>query len=64
MIHKVVTYRNGKCVYANQHDTAESAHKEYERNIKMVKKMPEAGVEKIVVRLVDGEIMAMETIKV
>lgn len=64
MVHEVVTFRNGKCVYVSKHDTAESAHKEYERNIKIVKKMPEAGVEKIVARLVDGEIMAMETIKV
>ena len=64
MVHEVVTYRNGKRVYVSKHDTAESAHKEYIRNIKMVKDMPEAGVEKVVARLVDGEIMAMETIKV
>ena len=64
MVHEVVTFRNGKCVYVNKHDTAESAYKEYKCNIKILKDMPEAGVEKIVARLVDGKTMAMEIIKV
>ena len=64
MVHEARTYRNGKCVFAVQFNNAYDAHKEYELCVKLLKQMPEAGVEKIAVRLADGEIMAMEIIKV
>ena len=64
MKHSVLTINKaGKVVYENLHKTAETAYEEYEKNIVLVKKFIKKGEELTVVRMNDGQVMTMETIK-
>jgi selenophosphate synthetase-related protein len=64
MKHEVRTFnKNGKCVYVNCHRTADKAYEEYQNNIRLIKKYIQKGDEATVVRLNDGYVMAIETIK-
>lgn len=64
MKHEVRTYNKNKaCVYANSHNTAESAYEEYIENIKLIKSFIRKGDEFTVARLNDGAIMTLEVIK-
>ena len=64
MKHEVLTInKNNEIVYRNSHKTAEKAYEEYVRNINLIKKGIEKGEEFTVVRMNDGYVMTMETIK-
>ena len=64
MNHEVRTYNKAmECVYTNNHQTAESAYEEYTENIRIIKKHINKGEEITVVRLNDGAVVAIETIK-
>ena len=64
MKHEVLTInKNNEIVYRNSHRTAEAAFEEYSRNINLLKKSLEKGEEFTVIRMNDGYVMTMETIK-
>ena len=64
MKHSVRTYnKDHRCVYENFHATAERAYEEYVENIRLIKKSIRKGEQFTVVRVNDGQIMTLETIK-